>query len=196
MRHSTPTVELVARAWHAFSDHALEGVPLDGNGCKCRYYAPLAKQVVGLFTGEPVFEPGGLGAVAVNPLTDQVYVRVGHPALPWQDPSVEVIGDWADPTGGNWFTWADLPRPLVIQSTGWPPPPTLKNTAMADLHAQPEPTGIGAVAEDGDGLTWVRAGTPAKPWLRVDGDSGSLHSADWVDLAQPVKCRSLGWARV
>lgn len=121
-RPAAPTEEMVARAWHALSDEAIEGIPLDGPGCTCRNYAAQAKQVVNLFTGEPIPEPDGIGAVVVNPLTGKVYVRGAHPNLPWYDPASVAHEQWADPTCEDWFMWDDLPRPLVMQSPGWTPP--------------------------------------------------------------------------
>lgn len=195
-RPPAPTAEMVARAWHALSAHASDGIALGGNGCTCRYYAPRAKQVVDLFTGEPVSEPDGLGAVVVNPPTDQVYVRAGHPALPWHDRSVNVIGDWADPTCEEWFTWGDLPRPLVVHNTGWVPPPAPKNTSMAGMVEQSEPTGVGAVVDDAEDQTWIRAEiTNTKPWVKANDRSGILSLAAWYHLAHPITVRSHGWER-
>lgn len=186
---ATLTAEMVLRAWHALSDHVLDGVPLDGNGCACRNYAPLAKQVVDLFTGAPVPEPDGLGAVVMNPLTDQVWVRTAHPALPWQDPSVDVVGDWADPTSENWYTWDDLPRPLVVQSTGWKVPPSL----LPPRRYVAEPTGVGAVVVDTADQLWVRLHDGSQPWVKAEARDGQ--ALNWTDLDQPVRVRSYGWPR-
>lgn len=183
------TVEMAAKAWHALSDHALDGVPLNGNGCNCRYYAPWAKKVVDLFTGVPQPEPDGLGAVVVNPLSDQVWVRSAHPVLPWRDPPVDVVGDWADPTSGDWSTWDALPRPLVVQSTGWKVPPS----PLPPRRFPAEPTGLGAVVVDkADGL-WVRLYDGHRPWVKAEASGGQ--ALNWADLDQPVRVCSHGWTR-
>lgn len=114
-----PTAEMVARAWHAFSDEAVQGIAFGSTRCECRQHASQAKWVLGLFTGQPVIEPSGLGAVVVNPLTGKVYVRDAHPALPWHNPDENAPEQWSDPTNEDWFVWEDLPRSLVVQSPGW-----------------------------------------------------------------------------
>lgn len=116
-----PTTEMAVRAWHAVSDHALDGVGLDQPGCDCRNYAAYVKRVVDLFTGEPIPEPDGLGAVVENPFTGGIWVRASHPSLPPSDPA-PVSQQWTD-ADGDWFTWEELPRlGLVMQSPGWTPP--------------------------------------------------------------------------
>ena len=71
-----PTPEMLARAWHALSDEGFEGVPFDGEGCKCRVLGPLLRQVLDLVSGDSPSEPEGLGAVAVNPFTDGAGIGV------------------------------------------------------------------------------------------------------------------------
>lgn len=117
-----PSVEMVARAWHALSDEPVDAVAFDGEGCTCRNWAPYALRVIKLFFGPPTPEPDGLGAVVVNPFTSDVWVRAAHPALPWNDPATFAPQEWCDPTSEDWFMWADLPQPLVVHSTGWTPP--------------------------------------------------------------------------
>lgn len=184
-----PTDEIVARAWHALSDEAMDGIPFDGRGCTCRNYAPHAKQVLDLFTGEPVPEPDGLGAVVVNPFTDQVFVRAAHPRLPWHDPAAAAPQQWADPTCEDWFVWADLPRPLVMQSPGW----KLPSQTVAPRRLVPEPTGIGAVVVDTGDEVWVRLHDGERPWVMAEAGVGQ--AADWDELARPVTVRSHGWTR-
>lgn len=199
---TTPTADMVARAWHALSDHALDGVPLDGTGCTCRNYASHVKAVVDLLTGQPNDEPDGLGAVVVNPLTDKVYVRDAHPNLPWHNPEDDSPQHWSDPSNEDWFTWAELPRPLVIQSTGWTPPaPTPSPPESEPRRFVPEPTGIGAVVDTADEL-WVRVPGSDRPWRKINqstqrgvGDArvGFAQVARWDELDQPVAIRSHGW---
>ena len=169
--------------------------PLDGNGCNCRYYAPWVKQVVDLFIGEPVPEPDGLGAVVVNPLTGNVYVRDAHPNLPWHNPDEDAPEQWSDPSNEDWFVWKDLPRPLVVQSTGWvPPAPAPSHTAPEPRRFVPEPTGIGAVVEDTADEVWVRVPGRDRPWRKNDAvTTGVAQVASWDELDQPVVIRSHGW---
>lgn len=123
---TTPSVDMVARAWHALSDEPIEAVAFDGEGCTCRNWAPYALRVINLFYGPPTPEPDGLGAVVIDPFTDAVWVRAAHPALPWHDPATSAPQEWTDPASGDWFAWADLPQPLVVHSTGWTPPATVR----------------------------------------------------------------------
>ena len=194
----TPTIEMAARAWHALSDEVLDGIGFDDAACTCRNYAPYVKKVLDLFSGQPIPEPEGLGAVVVNPFTDQVFVRAAHPALPWHDPGTASPQQWADPTREDWHMWDDLPGPLVMQSPGWTPPtahPTQRSASPSPLE-QSEPTGLGAVATDAAGHTWIRAETGQHPWLHPDpADAGIEHAADWDDLPHPVTIRTLGWDR-
>lgn len=121
-----PSVEMVARAWHALSDEPIDAIAFDGEGCTCRNWAPYALRVINLFYGPPTPEPEGLGAVVVNPLTGGVWVRGAHPALPWHDPATFAPEEWSDPTSESWFMWSDLPQPLVVHSTGWTPPAVVR----------------------------------------------------------------------
>jgi hypothetical protein len=190
---------MVARAWHAISDEPLVAVQFGGEGCGCRNYAPYALRVLELFYGDPPPEPEGLGAVVVNPLTDKVYVRAAHPALPWHNPEEDAPEQWADPTREDWFLWNDLPRPLVVHSLGWRPPdaPVLSAPPLGVR----EPTGFGAVVVDAADEVWVRVHGGREPWLKVDQSGtglaenweGPLIAEAWTDLTQPVQIRSHGW---
>lgn len=182
------TIEMAVRAWHAVSDHVLEGIGLDQPGCDCRNYGLYVKRVVDLFTGEPSPEPDGLGAVVENPLTGGVWVRASHPNLPPEDPAL-VVQQWTD-AEGDWFTWEDLPQPLVMQSPGWTPP------MQKPAPRLPEPTGLGAVVTDASGHTWVRVDDGDKPWLKSEpGEADFEHASGWVDLAHPVIRHTSGWER-
>ncbi|GAA4704236.1 hypothetical protein [Nocardioides conyzicola] len=197
-----PDMEMVARAWHEVWDEPLGTVPFGSNGCHCRNYAPYAKGVLELFYGDPIAEPDGLGAVVVNPLTGGVWVRAAHPSLPWHDPASASPQEWSDPTREDHYVWADLPRPLVVQSIGWKPP-TTRPTAPAPPVQPPEPTGIGAVVVDATGAAWVRVHDGREPWLQVDAAGtglaenweGSFYAVSWSDLTQPIQIRSHGWHR-
>ena len=92
------TVEMAVRAWHAVSDHVLDGVGLDQPGCDCRNYGSYAKRIVEVFTGPPLPEPDGLGAVVENPITGGIWVRRLHPNVPWHDPDENAPEQWSDPT--------------------------------------------------------------------------------------------------
>ena len=138
---------MVARAWHALGDEPLDAIPFDGDGCECRNYAPYARRVLELFYGDPTPEPDGLGAVVVDPFTGGVLVRAAHPSLPWYDPASASPQEWSNPTREDHYVWADLPRPLVVQSTGWTPP--APPTVPAPPLQPDEPTGIGAVVNQG-----------------------------------------------
>lgn len=192
---SVLTDEMFARAWHAVSGEQVDdAVVFGGPGCTCRQYASQVRAVFALLTGAPVPEPAGLGAVVINPLADKVWVRAAHPALPWRDPSVDVVGDWTDPTTGQWSTWKDLLRPLVMQTPGWTPPPP-KQTAPPQPPMS-EPTGLGAVVVDREGRTWVRVEAGGDPWLNPDSlAEGVGDEARWEDLAHPVTIRNHGWQR-
>lgn len=186
------TVEMAVRAWHAVSDHSLDGVGLDQPGCDCRNYGSYVKRLVDLFTGQPVAEPDGVGAVVVNPFTGKVYVRDAHPNLPWHNPDENAPEQWSDPTCEDWFTWDALPKPLVMQSPGWVPPPP-PGRVQQPLE-QSEPTGVGAVVTDRDGRIWVRVDAGGDPWLNPTSlaDGEGIEST-WDDLAHPVIIRALGW---
>lgn len=183
-----PDVERVARAWHALSDEVLDAVTFGSEECNCRNFAPYALRVLELFYGRPPLEPVGLGAVVVNPLTDDVWVRAAHPALPWYDPATTSRQQWSDPTREDWYTWEELPRPLVTMSPGWTPPFAPEMAPMPK-----EPTGIGAVVLDGAHEPWVRTYDGLEPWAKVDSDDRQV--ADWEDLLPPIRIRTHGWVR-
>lgn len=121
-QHTIPSDDSIARAWHALSDEPLESVAFGDPDCNCRNVAPYARRVLELFYGGQPPEPDGFGVVVTNPFTNGVWVRAAHPALPWYDPSTAPPQEWCDPTCEDWFTWADLPQPLVVLSPGWVPP--------------------------------------------------------------------------
>lgn len=111
----------LARRWHRQSDHILVGVGLGEDGCTCVAIGPRLRALVTDLVTESMEEPTGLGAVVANPLTGGVWVRATHPNLPYLAP--EAPGqDWADPMSEDWFTWAELPRPLLSRANGWVPP--------------------------------------------------------------------------
>jgi len=179
---------MLARAWHALSDHDQDGIRFGSPACDCTTIAARVRQVLDWFAAEPP-EPDGLGAVVVNPVTDKVWVRSAHPALPWHDPTVDASEQWSDPTSEAWYVWADLPRPLVVLTPGWTPP-----TTPQPRRYVPEPTGIGAVVVDTADDTWVRVHNRNRPWRKSDpDDTGVEHVANWDDLDQPVAIRSHGW---
>ena len=191
---SVLTDKMFARAWHAVSDHVHDGIAFDEPGCTCRNYASQVRAVVALLTGAPIPEPAGLGAVVINPLTNKVYVRDAHPALPWHKPEDESPEHWSDPTCEDWFLWKDLPRPLVVQSPGWTPPPSKQ--AASPQPPVSEPTGLGAVVVDREGRTWVRVEAGGDPWLNPASlADGVGDEALWEDLAHPVTIRNHGWDR-
>lgn len=189
-----PTVEMAVRAWHAVSDHILDGVGLDQPGCDCRNYGSYVRRVVEVFTGPPIPEPTGIGAVVVNPFTGKVYVRDAHPNLPWHKPDENAPEQWSDPTCEDWFTWDALPKPIVMQSPGWLPPPPPGRVQHPLQHS--EPTGIGAVVSDVTGDPRVRLHHGERRWLRAYPDTNGYETAtNWEDLAHPVTIRTLGWER-
>lgn len=114
-------LEALARAWHALSHHAQDGAPFGGPSCACETVAPRLVQILAWFDPATVREPVGLGAVVTNPLTGGVWVRAGHPDLPWRGGGNPAPQTWADPASENWFMWDDLPRPLQVETTGWMP---------------------------------------------------------------------------
>lgn len=189
----SPTVEMVARVYHALSDEAIDGIALNSPDCVCRYYARHVQKVVDLFLGKPIPEPEGLGAVVVNPFTDDAWVRAAHPALPWHDPATAAPQEWASATTEDWYLWEELPGPLVMQSPGWTPPRTVARPSRARRSVVPEPVGIGAVVLDAAGDAWVRLHGGDRPW--VPADAGADESAAWEVLPHPVTIRSHGWVR-
>lgn len=183
-----PDLDAVARAWHALSDEPVDGIPLDGEECRCRAMAPSVRRVLDLFYGNPLDEPEGLGTVVVNPLTGGVWVRAAHPSLPWYDPQADAAEQWADPTCEDWVTWERLPQPLVVVNPGWTPP-----FEYTPVTRMPEPTGIGAVVLDGVGDAWVRIYDGSEPWAKVDPEDGQV--VDWDDLVTPIQVCTRGWTR-
>src|SRR5690349_11473218 len=119
---AVPSAEMMARAWHAISDEPVYAIAFDSEECTCRNLAPYARRLLELFLGDPEPEPDGLGTVVINPFTGGVWVRAAHPALPWYDPAAASSQEWCDPTCDDWFTWSDLPQPLVVVNPGWVPP--------------------------------------------------------------------------
>ncbi|GAA4372860.1 hypothetical protein [Nocardioides caricicola] len=200
-----PDAETVVKALHAVSDHGYEGIWLDGPGCACRNQEPQVREVLELFYGT-IEEPDGVGAVVMNPFIDNgsgfgLWVRSAHPRLPWHVPAEASPQQWEDPTTGDWYTFEDLPRPLLVQSPGWVPP---EPSTMPSPPRDPgEPFGIGAVVVDAANETWVRIHDCPRPWQRVDTEAGKSPSseaekgestANWIDLTRPV-IRSHGWNR-
>lgn len=114
-----PELELeLARRWHELGDHVVNGVGFGEAGCTCLAVGRRLRVLVTDLLAEPSEEPTGLGAVVLNPLTGEVWVRASHPALvaPDQGPSSQ---DWTDPTTGTWSAWFDLARPLLVRTEGW-----------------------------------------------------------------------------
>ncbi|WP_028638642.1 hypothetical protein [Nocardioides sp. URHA0032] len=193
-----PSVEMVARAWHALSDETLDAIPFGGEGCTCRKHAPYALRVLDLLYGPGAAEPDGLGAVVINPFNGGVWVRAAHPSLPWYDSATASLQDWSDPTREDHFTWNELRQlhgPLAVQSSGWTPPepsaPVVESPTKTGASRDPgEPFGIGAVVVDATDQTWVRLHDGAHPWHTAN--PGARQVANWEDLVDPV-LRSHGW---
>ncbi|GCD90167.1 hypothetical protein NLS1_21730 [Nocardioides sp. LS1] len=112
---------MLARAWHSLSDHGRDGALFGAPICNCSILATRIARLLDWVTRDAVVEPTGLGAVITNPVTQEVFVRAGHPAYPWAGP-LNPPEQWENPATGEWFQFQDLARPRLIQAAGWDPP--------------------------------------------------------------------------
>ena len=108
----------LARRWHAQSDHILADVGLGDEGCTCLTVGRRLRTLVAALIAEPAQEPPGLGTVVCNPLTGGVWVR-GTDVRLYKRESAVPDQDWIEPYGDGWYSWRELPRPLIMLSEGW-----------------------------------------------------------------------------
>lgn len=76
-----PSVDMVARAWHAWSDEPIDAVAFDGEGCNCRNFAPDARRVIELFYIVTENTPEGLHKIVPGFVhtVDSIVVDVAYP---------------------------------------------------------------------------------------------------------------------
>ena len=111
----------LSRRWHAQSDHGLDGVALGDAECTCLAVGPRLRSLVAELLSEPKEEPPGLGTVVCNPMTGGVWVRGSIVRLHRHGADVP-DQDWIEPFGEGWYSWRELPRPLIVCAEGWVPP--------------------------------------------------------------------------
>lgn len=133
---------------------------------------------------------------SANELIDQVRSSAMiPPEWPWPElplpVETELIDDawYADATGGRIGVF----QGEMIKRYTWTLPVWLRLAPVARYEPPkpetPEPTGLGAVVRDADGVLWVRMDWKIAPWL--SHENGSTFWSDGI-LTKPVEVLSEG----